>query len=176
VLDTLAPPEPFTCPRCGAVSHNPTDARYLYCGRGCHTFPGQRETLATAEADLFREHRIVVDLLAHAPGAVRFLRDLVRDNGFLAGKLLPGNRYSAIAPMGFTTALIVGQVGDTVGCSQRYCYHGEVPALAALLLWTGEGEPTGWHRALDGRRVAQGPDEYDEHGNLVPPGQVYVRG
>ena len=37
----------FTCPRCGAVSHNPNDARERYCGR-CHVFvddetpPGKR--------------------------------------------------------------------------------------------------------------------------------------
>lgn len=28
---------PFTCPRCGAVSYNPTDAAERYCGR-CHVF------------------------------------------------------------------------------------------------------------------------------------------
>jgi hypothetical protein len=27
----------FRCPRCGAVSHNPNDAREQYCGR-CHVF------------------------------------------------------------------------------------------------------------------------------------------
>jgi hypothetical protein len=27
----------FTCPICGAVSHNPNDARERYCGR-CHRF------------------------------------------------------------------------------------------------------------------------------------------
>lgn len=26
-------PEPFTCPRCGAVSHNPHDLEQGYCGR-----------------------------------------------------------------------------------------------------------------------------------------------
>lgn len=25
----------FTCPRCGATSHHPTDAKEKYCGR-CH--------------------------------------------------------------------------------------------------------------------------------------------
>jgi uncharacterized C2H2 Zn-finger protein len=36
----LLPSEtPFTCPRCGAVSHNPNDARERYCGR-CHAFVG----------------------------------------------------------------------------------------------------------------------------------------
>lgn len=28
---------PFTCPLCGAISHNPNDARERYCGR-CHVF------------------------------------------------------------------------------------------------------------------------------------------
>jgi hypothetical protein len=28
---------PFTCPRCGAVSHNPHDAEERYCAR-CHLF------------------------------------------------------------------------------------------------------------------------------------------
>jgi hypothetical protein len=27
--------EPFTCPRCGAVSHHPRDHAECYCGR-CH--------------------------------------------------------------------------------------------------------------------------------------------
>lgn len=29
--------DPFTCPFCGAVSHNHNDARERYCGR-CHVF------------------------------------------------------------------------------------------------------------------------------------------
>jgi hypothetical protein len=31
--------EPFTCPFCGAVSHNPNDVRMRYCAR-CHVFMG----------------------------------------------------------------------------------------------------------------------------------------
>lgn len=30
-------PPSFTCPRCGAVSYNPHDISYRYCGR-CHVF------------------------------------------------------------------------------------------------------------------------------------------
>jgi len=30
-------PDPFTCPFCGAVSHNPNDLEQHYCGR-CHVF------------------------------------------------------------------------------------------------------------------------------------------
>ena len=32
--------EPFACPRCGAVSHHPTDAAEGYCGR-CHDWTGR---------------------------------------------------------------------------------------------------------------------------------------
>jgi NADH pyrophosphatase NudC (nudix superfamily) len=31
--------QPFTCPRCGMTSHNPTDGRELYCGH-CHWWTG----------------------------------------------------------------------------------------------------------------------------------------
>lgn len=31
---------PFTCPRCGAVSHHPKDEEHGYCGR-CHDFTGE---------------------------------------------------------------------------------------------------------------------------------------
>lgn len=31
--------ESFTCPRCGATSHNPTDVEEGYCG-ACHDFTG----------------------------------------------------------------------------------------------------------------------------------------
>ena len=33
--------EPFTCPRCGAVSHHPMDALEGYCG-ACHDWTGSR--------------------------------------------------------------------------------------------------------------------------------------
>ena len=32
-------PDAFTCPRCGATSHNPNDVRERYCGR-CHDWTG----------------------------------------------------------------------------------------------------------------------------------------
>lgn len=36
-------PDPFTCPFCGAVSHNPNDLAQRYCGR-CHVFVDDEET------------------------------------------------------------------------------------------------------------------------------------
>jgi hypothetical protein len=32
-------PKTFTCPKCGAVSHNPNDVRERYCGACCEFFP-----------------------------------------------------------------------------------------------------------------------------------------
>lgn len=37
-LDIEAPA--FTCPKCGATSFHPLDARYGYCGR-CHDYTGR---------------------------------------------------------------------------------------------------------------------------------------
>lgn len=36
-LAAATKPNTFTCPKCGAVSHNPNDARERYCG-ACHEF------------------------------------------------------------------------------------------------------------------------------------------
>jgi hypothetical protein len=36
--------DPFTCPFCGAVSHNPNDLDQRYCGR-CHVFVDDAITL-----------------------------------------------------------------------------------------------------------------------------------
>jgi ribosomal protein S27AE len=41
--------EPFTCPKCGAVSHHPKDKEQGYCGR-CHAF-----TVADRVGDLVDE-------------------------------------------------------------------------------------------------------------------------
>jgi len=44
---------PFTCPLCGAVSHNPNDARHRYCGR-CHVFVDDAEAMLKARRDIRR--------------------------------------------------------------------------------------------------------------------------
>jgi ribosomal protein S27AE len=36
-LEARVPPEPYICPRCGAVSYNPHDKEQRYCGF-CHRF------------------------------------------------------------------------------------------------------------------------------------------
>lgn len=38
----------YTCPRCGATSHNPNDETYKYCAR-CHRFEDGRESHLCAD-------------------------------------------------------------------------------------------------------------------------------
>lgn len=40
----MTAPQTFTCPRCGATSHNPNDVREAYCGR-CHDWTRPSEPL-----------------------------------------------------------------------------------------------------------------------------------
>ena len=43
--------QPFRCPRCGAVSHNPKDACERYCAR-CHVFVDDQASAANADLQL----------------------------------------------------------------------------------------------------------------------------
>lgn len=107
-----------------------------------------------------------------------FLTWLENDCGYQRVKLLkdrPGF-YAAVMPLFATHAIIVGEVGDTTGYSDRWCYDSRLHAFAYLALWDGTGEPKGWHRhPSSGRRIAQGSGEYNEHGIEVPIGEEYLR-
>lgn len=60
------------------------------------------------------------------------------------------------------TCAILGDI-DVWGYCQRYCYRSEKEAQEALQSWDGEGEPTGWHRALiQGQPIRK----MDEEGNI----------
>lgn len=77
----------------------------------------------------------------------------------------PGYQWVALYKFIFTTAIIVGNLDDYVGYSDRWCYHTHEDALKGLVTWIAdgyEGEPTGWHRhPRTGRRA--GPDhEFNE--------------
>ena len=90
-------------------------------------------------------------------------------------KILPGDRYAAVSQMLFTAAIITGQIGDTDGYADRWCYGTPWAAAAALEAWDGQGEPGGWHRhPRSGRRVAGPEGGVDVDGNRVGPGEVYV--
>jgi hypothetical protein len=67
-----------------------------------------------------------------------------------------------VAPLMFTSAVIVGPVGDHY-YDDRWCYTGPLAALDAARAWGGPwngGEPTGWHRHPGtGRRREDGDPE-----------------
>jgi len=106
-----------------------------------------------------------------------FLTYLLVDCNYPAAKILPdGEHYAAVMPQFYTHAVIAGQVGDISGYDNRWCYDTLAEAVLAWNAWDGTGEPVGWHRhPPSGRRIARADGEYDEHGNLVPIGQEYVR-
>lgn len=92
------------------------------------------------------------------PAYIDWLTD---ECGYKHVRLLPDGRWAAVLPLMFTAAIIVGRIGDVHGYDDRWCYHSEATALAALDAWDGAGEPKGWHRnPMTGRRVdADGTEE-----------------
>jgi hypothetical protein len=79
-----------------------------------------------------------------------YLRDRC---GYRALRRLPDERWAALMPFMFTTAIIIVRDGDLHGIDARWCYHTAAAAQAALDAWDGTGEPDGWHRdPMTGRR------------------------
>lgn len=88
---------------------------------------------------------------------LQFLQWLKEDCGYRDLRPLPGGRYTAIWPLMFTHAIIVGSIGCYVGYDDRWCYESYDQAKAALESWDGTGEPAGWHRhPTSGRRRVEG--------------------
>ena len=95
---------------------------------------------------------------------------------WLAYKKLPGNRYAALHPKVYTYSIIVGKIGDECSYDDYWCYTDYAVALLALNAWDGAGDPDGWHRhPKTGRRRALVDGEFDEEGNQVAAGTLYVR-
>lgn len=64
----------------------------------------------------------------------------------------PG-KWVGLLPFMYTCAIIEGDIGDTTGYSDRWCYHSVAAAEQALEAWTDQPEPDGWHRnPTTGRR------------------------
>lgn len=105
-----------------------------------------------------------------------WLETFAKDSGYLAPKRLPGGRYAAVMPLMFTAAIVVGEVGNERWYDDRWCYDSVVAAVLALEVWDGTGDPVGWHRhPRSGRRIARTEGEVDDHGQIVPVGETYVR-
>ena len=113
---------------------------------------------------------------AKVPDALTFLQWLKEEVDYTDLRLLPDGRYAGIAKFMFTSAVIVGTIGDIYGFDDRWCYHSTAEAVAALNAWDGTGEPKGWHRhPASGRRVSETGGEIDGDGNQVARGAQYVR-
>jgi hypothetical protein len=105
-----------------------------------------------------------------------FEKFLTNECHYMMVKRLPDGRYSAVAPLIATYAIVIGDWGNEQGYNDRWCYHDLNPAIRAFNAWDGTGEPTGWHRhPKSGRRLAEDDHSYDEVGRLVPQGEIYVR-
>lgn len=78
--------------------------------------------------------------------------------GFYSVRPMHGQEYwVGLMDYLFTTAIIVGKMGDQTSIHDRWCYHTKEAAQAALNNWNGEGEPDGWHRhPASGRRRHNG--------------------
>lgn len=110
--------------------------------------------------------------------AAAWVQEMAAGNGYLGARVLPGGeRWAAVAPFMFTSAVIVGEVGNAWEYADRWCYATRVSAALALAAWDGEGEPVGWHRhPATGRRVSLDPDEINGEGKRVGAvGVLYVR-
>jgi hypothetical protein len=95
-------------------------------------------------------------------------------------RVLPGDRFAGLSRMIFTTAIIVGEIGDAINIQDRWCYNGYDAAKIALDKWIvagGNGEPSGWHRhPSSGRRISETGLEIDDQGRQVSGvGVMYVR-
>ena len=88
-----------------------------------------------------------------------FLSYMKNENGYTDLKPIQGDtRYAGLYQFMFTSAIIIGKMGDMFSYEDRWCYHSYSDAKAALDAWNGEEgtEPTGWHRhPISGRRVSE---------------------
>jgi hypothetical protein len=115
-------------------------------------------------------------MMAVVPPEIVFLQWLITEAGYSSPKIIPGGRWAAIIPKMFTHAIAIGPLFDYCSITTSWCYETREEAKAALVAWTGYGEPAGWIRHPDsGRRVARSENEFDENDRPVPIGEVYVR-
>ena len=98
-----------------------------------------KDTVTDSQQD---DTRVSQEALATA----EFFTYLIRDCGYSHPRLLDEGRYACLMPLLYTSAIIVGRLGDRIGYSDRWCYSSHEEALKALEAWSGTGEPQGWHR------------------------------
>jgi hypothetical protein len=92
-----------------------------------------------------------------------FLTYMKNESGYTDLKPIEGDRYAGLFQFMFTSAIIIGRMGDTATYDDRWCYHNYEDAKDALDAWDGKlgTEPTGWHRhPTSGRRVSDTGEQY----------------
>lgn len=57
-----------------------------------------------------------------------------------------GEYWTGLMHLLYTTAIVVGKMGDHTSVYDRWCYHDKEKAKISLDNWDGNGEPDGWHR------------------------------
>lgn len=98
-----------------------------------------------------------------ALAAAEYLTYLVQSCSCSHPRLLEDGRYVCLMPFLYTSAIIVGRIGDYMGYDDRWCYSSHDKALRALDAWSGVGEPDGWHRhPTTGRRRRETEDGIEE--------------
>lgn len=101
------------------------------------------------------------------PGEItKYFEFLSKECSYTDIRILPNNKWVAIAKYLFTHAIIVGSVGDYCGIDDRWCYHDYPSALKFLEKWSGNGEPDGWHRHPSSGRRRDNGDPKTEYINL----------
>ena len=83
--------------------------------------------------------------------------------GMFDAKDIRDGLYAGIKPLLFHWTLIVGEIGDTFGYADRWCYADQDLTMKALRDWSGDGEPTGWHRHPNSGRRRTGGDSAREY-------------
>lgn len=89
------------------------------------------------------------------------LMSLLREEGYLDIREIPGKGLCALKPFMFTWGLMVGL--NRIGYDYRYCYQNLADALRALQKWDGEGDPPGpWIKRKGGGEDVLGPGALKE--------------
>ena len=83
------------------------------------------------------------------------LASVLRENGYIAWRLMPDGTMNGVMKFLFTYGLMVGF--DLVGYRRRYCYGNLGDAVAALATWDGAGDPPGpWIKEKPSDRCGPG--------------------
>lgn len=88
------------------------------------------------------------------------LRVYLLSQGYTHYRSFPNGRDACLNRLMFTWAILADM--NPCGYGDRWCYHNEADAKAALDAWNGEGEPQGWHRHPPTGRRREGGDPAKE--------------